>query len=363
MREKSWIAVFLVLLIIPSCLGILIGDTRTNTENRELASFPSFSINNIEEYPRELEQFYDDHLPLRDFLINLNSRILYYCFNDSANDAVLVGKDDWLFVKTEQIKSYKRINLFSDEVLEDLAIKYQSLQNYCDLHDMEFVIFIAPNKSTIYPEKMPEYIRCKNVENSQAEEFQKYIESNTDVRVVFPKKEILKAKEMYPQYEFYYALDGHWNQLGAYIGTKTLLDELGLEMPDFSELKITELEEQNFGIPSMLGIGNMRPKGYSYDVTGYGGTRNIDYSFQGDDNNVVLHSDGAIKKKIFFIRDSFFTAMEPYVGAYYSDVRGVHKDLHYTPEMLETEQPDIVVLEVVERDVNSFQWMEIEPQY
>ena len=56
-------------------------------------------------------------------------------------------------------------------------------------------------------------------------------------------------------------------------------------------------------------------------------------------------------RKIYVIRDSFSTAIAPYIGSQFSETYLRHKST-YSYEELETLDPDVVVYEVVERYVS-----------
>ena len=46
-----------------------------------------------------------------------------------------------------------------------------------------------------------------------------YLKENTDIRIVYPKQELLKVKEENPDILLYRKLDTHWNNVGGYIGS------------------------------------------------------------------------------------------------------------------------------------------------
>lgn len=59
-------------------------------------------------------------------------------------------------------------------------------------------------------------------------------------------------------------------------------------------------------------------------------------------------TDGANERSLFMIRDSFGEGMFPYLSSQFNESSFVHVS-NYSPEMISKYDPDIVVLEMVER--------------
>ena len=98
--------------------------------------------------------------------------------------------------------------------------------------ERKFIFFLAPNKETIYREKLPE---SETVVTDETEAFQliNYLKEHTDISVVWPYEELMEAKADGGMW-IYSKLDTHWGNPGAYIGAKALAEELGVEMPELS---------------------------------------------------------------------------------------------------------------------------------
>lgn len=363
-KKKIWSFSFILTLVLPSLLSIFIRDMTNEGENRILAKMPVLSLNTIRSFPGEYEDYYNDHAPFRNGIINLNNRIKYYVLKDSPNDKVVLGKAGWMYLRQDQITSYKRTNRYSEHTLEIAAKYWQNIYDYCKQDGAELIILIAPDKAEIYPEGLPKYIKRYSEKPNQAEQFSSFLNENTDVKVIYPKTAILEAKESMPDENVYYPLDSHWNQIGAYIGTRELarvIDDISL--PDISELSISRGKSVNFGIPGMIGINDIRPLGYDYVVEGYNqGSRIVCYDDPRGNNVRIKSENSRSDKKILFLRDSFFTAMEPYLATCYEEIYAPHYTLNYNSAMIEQEKPDYVVIEVVERALDVFTYLEVIPE-
>ena len=120
------IAIILFLLLItalPLSWYLLPEETRSeNSENRTLAEFPSVeSPEDIPSLPAAFEDWYSDHLPYKEDMVELKSEAELSMFRQLDSDQVILGtKIPWLFYKAQDgqaIETYKRTNQFSDENL------------------------------------------------------------------------------------------------------------------------------------------------------------------------------------------------------------------------------------------------------
>ena len=237
-----YICLFVLLLILPTVVFSVAGHKidQENFENRNMAEKPKFLIENILEFPKEYENFYNDNLPFRSQLIRANALLNYNFFKQSPINKVIIGQDGWLFYNppkedSDPIGQCTGLRL-SDAELKEIADNLLSIRESLEKENKEFIVLIAPNKESIYGEKyLPETYNAK-ISNTVADQVVEYLQKSTDLKIIYPKPNILNAIESYPQYDFYYKLDTHWNFLGGYLGAKDLLSCLNIVMPEFNQL-------------------------------------------------------------------------------------------------------------------------------
>jgi hypothetical protein len=329
-----------------------------NHENRKLAERPHFDKNNYAVYPKEYESYFNDRIPFRNYLVALNNGIDYFLFGVSSTPTVVIGKDGWLFYKKvadgDQIGCYQGTNLYSEEDLKELVQNCLAMQAFLKKKGKEFVIFIAPNKTRIYSEKMPEQYG-KPAEQYRAKQVVEYLKENTDIRVVYPYDELMKAKEILDE-DLYYKTDTHWNLIGGYIGASALLAELGIDMPDITskEISITQNGDGECGLAGALNLATAL-KSLNYEVNGYE-KHNLQKVY--DLKAWVFQAEEADKRKIYVLRDSFGTAMAQVISSQFNDSYWQHRN-DYTYDDFAQQNPDIFVYETVERYVDSLRTFSI----
>lgn len=343
--------VFIAMLFVPSVLWLFLGEMwgGENSEKRMLASKPELSIQNIESYPSLYETYYNDHLPFRNALITLNSRIQKNVYMTSSVDKVQYGKDGWFFymnnIDGETLSIWRGDNLLSEEQMAKIAENLIQTRDQLRMRGTEFILFIGPNKERIYSEFVPDYMG-EMAEPNVTEQLVAYLRENTDIPIIFPAEELLAAKEQFPDIELYYKTDTHWNDVGAYIGTRLLLQEMGIETPALTEEMISKVSLIQGDLAMMLNLPDEKYMCQAYSVIDE--ARPYLTTYKDEDSIIESTSSLSSAKTMLARRDSFFTAMIPYCLPYVSQAWLPHGSV-YTPEMIDQADPDYFVFEVVER--------------
>ncbi|MFV0465991.1 MAG: alginate O-acetyltransferase AlgX-related protein [Lachnospiraceae bacterium] len=348
----KWIAIFLSMIFLPTFLWVFvsqIADT-TNYEKRVLAVKPTYQDTGYQQYATAYDMYYTDHLPFRNYLLQLYSLVEFRIFKESFADDVQIGKDNWMFYHGENeaaMQDYTGMNLFSEEMLGLIRQNLLDTEAYLKARDIEFVLFIAPNKESVYGEYLPDYIQEDKTELTRAMQLVSYLRATTDLRIVFPLQEILDEKS---EHILYCKYDSHWNNLGAYIGTRELLKELGVSMPPLTELTITATNDAPIDLAEEIGLMYYVTDKLDYSVSGY--NNNTFELALSDDSGFATYyrytSDAADTRTVLMNRDSFANAMIPYFASSFKEVY-MPNYYYFSPDVLEDEKPDVFVFEVAER--------------
>lgn len=352
-----YIAAFIIIMCLPHVFFALLKNhvDTNNYENRPFNEAPTIGKTSYMSFSDDFEKFYNDHIPFRNQLIALNNYLGYFLFKSTTSEQVLIGKDDWLFIKDvnqgNEIANYTGQGLLDEELMNTLVTNVLANKEFIESKGMEFVIFVSPNKSRVYSEYMPDYLGAPASEY-QLKQMMDYFKANTDVTIIYDYDEIMDTKEklLSSNIPVYHKVDTHWNPVGGYAGAKSLLKYFGKEMPDISELTITPIANTEADLADMLHM-----KGYfinsedNYDVTGYEQNGVIKEIDDNSGNEVISYVSNADDKRIVYIcRDSFAKNMGEYVGTQFARVYMRHHNT-YTLDDLEAVNPDIFVFETAER--------------
>lgn len=354
--------IFIVLFLCVCVLPVIFSNKKdgmiSQVENRELASFPEIfdADGNINtEVKTGFNNWLNDNIGFRDNLMTLNTTFQFTLFDKINSSDVILGKDEWLFYQGEggiSIQDYQAKNLYTEKQLKKFLKNVKELQKWCDDNDMEFVLMLMPNKEHIYREYMPDGIqeihKKKNIDLVV-----EYIRENSDIKVVYPKEELLKAKE---NYDVYYKYDTHWNDLGAYVGYKCLMNALGIDPLSFESIENRMYKEGDLVNMAML---SEMIEPYTENFIEYEG--DVETLYNDNNANYAYEKFRSVngKGKIFFMGDSFRTSLKPMLARTFEYSDFVHRDTKIFDEVLK-EKPDVFVYEMVERYVPMLEYSIVE---
>lgn len=355
---KFYITLFIVVLCMPWFVWVLLGSyvDAENYENRQMAPRPAFDTASYGSYAASYEAYFNDSLPFRDALIAFNSKWNYFVFHSSVNDNVILGKDGWLFYANKEdgdpIACYQGQNLYTEEQLAQIAANLCNIKAFLDARGIEFVVLIAPNKERMYPEMMPD-IYGQPASEYAALQVVRYIKEHTDIRIIYPYKELMMAKRQLEGRLLYHKVDTHWNYLAGYIASRTLLQEFGIDLPEItsSTIQISEIDNAWSDLAAMIHLSKQLEKNEpDYLVSGYEEHQVVNDKWDFP-TELIYHAVDADPRDIYIVRDSFCSAMSGYIGSQFNSSYMIHSSLYGIENFIEHD-PDIFVLETVERAVS-----------
>ena len=352
--------VFLLFLPIADNLFRIFPDTEL-LENRPLVAFTTITEGNIQSFPTNFENYYNDNFGLRKYLIKANNILYIKLLSFSPNRMVVLGMDDWLYLagKDEAIFRYKQ-----KHTEEELKLYFDILKkrkDFFEKEDIQYFIIIAPNKQSLYPEYMPEYIQRLN-ENSEYDQITEYLSKNSlDVNIDVKKalfKEKMKGKLVY------YKTDTHWNNYAAFIAYQEIMKKFEIYYPELKPVPLTDFnisEKQYSGdLAKMLGmeeyfnenVPNFIPKN----------VRKANFEKINSVDGIATKSPMLLSEckscsniTSVIIRDSQAEPLIPFLAEHFSRIVYIPEaeDPAIIHAIIKNEKPNIVLFERVERGMNT----------
>lgn len=349
-QNKSHIVIivlFIAMITLPQIVFWMTKDETSDvssTENRKLNEKPELEFTTITEYPKNFDDYYNDHLPFRTELRNLYASLNYNIFNTTIDNNVIIGKNGWLFYRgnntIEQLQgTMEYTTKEKNYILTNLQMNFDRLKE----KNIEMYVLVLPNKENVYREYLPSSIQIKK-EISMTEELIKYVKDNSNINIIYPKEELLKAKEKYQVYRKY---DTHWNKIGSFIGTIALQKAIEPNFSyDINSIEIKRIEETDFR--DLANFASLDEKISENIVKVDNFYPEIKFTLNKNDQYEEYVSNSENDKKILFIGDSFREDMKEYFSKLYKRVIYLHTD-KYTESLIYEIKPDIVIIESVER--------------
>lgn len=287
---------------------------------------------------------------------------------------VYVGKDGWLFY-TDSIDNYLGTDLYADTMLRRIAKQMQGRADWCEENGITFYFMIAPNKNTIYPEKMMSSM--KEGEQKRIDQVYDYLRENTTVKCIDVRDALIAEKNANPTVDLYYPLDTHWNNHGGFIAYQTIMDTIKQDFPNAIKHEKDEYQIDYFDAhfkdcayylgyydtlensgPVYTKLDGKIGKVTWHDWSGEFGQFVHAYvdpenGYQDSCFNMGYTNEyAADAPSLYIIRDSFFMAMSTFIRDSFSKVTSTWRTDFPTKDILK-EKPDIVIYECIEAMMDS----------
>ncbi len=341
------IAIFLAALIFPlATLGS--GERTLANEQRTRASLPSPGEAGFA-FPERFDAWFRDNFGARDRLIRWYHLLKFRALGESPIDAVIVGRDGWLFysVPTDGMD----IRNFSGHWPHDPSDVDVWLQREAARRDQyaklgaRYLIAIVPDKQSMYPGQVP--FRYGPQAPGVMAELMARLEAHPRVPVL-DLGPVLRRRSDGP---LYYKGDTHWNGRGAFAAAEAIVDRLRPELPSIGPMReadytVTPSPRDTGDLVTIMGLGlPAGDRAFAY-ARRTPGARLI----QEDARHHVWEQPGSGLPTAVLFGDSFGVELAPILADSFSR-------LHYylssiggpDPSLVARERPDVVILVTVER--------------
>ncbi len=166
----------------------------------------------------------------RDILIRWNNLLQVKLLEVSPVETVMLGRDGWLFLDGPHLEMdyFRGDRPFSEDELAGWRRVLIQRHVWLAGQGIRFVYVIAPNKSTIYPEKVPARIHRNR---SRMDQLLGYLERRplpAGFLLIDLRKTLSAAK---PRYAVYRQTDSHWSAYGALLAANEILHALSSSYP------------------------------------------------------------------------------------------------------------------------------------
>ncbi|HWB00853.1 MAG TPA: hypothetical protein VG713_20315, partial [Pirellulales bacterium] len=274
---------------------------------------------------------------------------------------VVLGRSGRLFLCCRRtLDDFRRVKTLDDRMLDAWQAMLENRAKWLARRDIQYVVLACPNGQTIYPEHMPRSIKQLD-RPSTFDQLIARLRAGGIVTVVDPRDELRAAKA---NREVYYRTDSHWNDYGAYLGYRLLMQQIARRYPaaaptDLDRFTIDESDGPSFGnlakmvdSPLLLRDHHVRliPRWQSRARQ-----KIVRRPQPGEDNQYFIHvatNPDATLGAAVVMCDSFFANVMPLFNEHFQTVHYYAMGRHDKPlptREIERLHPEVVVHEFVER--------------
>jgi hypothetical protein len=359
---------FIALVFAATAVPLLFLDTApaklSVRENRMLQEFPAFAehpdlslVQRLARFAQEFEEYIKDRIGFRLDLVAIGQDIealfepvVYtdgglYFVNGRQGHKYFAYNQGWM------IKKFQGEPLLTDEELEAVAAMLNQISACLKERDIPMIVFFCPDKDSVYPEYYPSIFK-------QAEPpipldaVTDYMRENVDADVYNIKDTLISYKDEYMTYNKAEGDLEHYNAIGAFIEYQELIKHVQKYFPDlkmmsFDDVTISYGED---GVPSVE-MNNMS-RVWELSESFFAGLPEAASHW-----HYVGFANDEASPTALFIRDSYydFGGYGVFTAANFRYSIGIHYSyIANYKEIIDLFQPDVVIVEVAERQLPSF---------
>jgi hypothetical protein len=307
---------------------------------------------------RRWDSLANDKFAGRDLLVRGNNLLQVRLLRVSPNDMVMLGRDGWLFLDGPHLEMdyFRGEKPFSEEELAGWRRMLVQRHLWFAGQGIRFVFVIAPNKSTIYPEKVATRIRRNR---SRLDQLLDYLERRplpAGFLLVDLRRTLRAGKPRYPVYR---QTDSHWSEYGALLAANKILRALARSFP----LPFPQPEDFNVSLgpaapggdmAAMLSLADVlresRPVLVARRLPSRATTVEPKHMLDEQLEKEVSVNPGAPLPEALLFRDSFGYALAAHLADHFQKLTCIRDlGLGFHPRFVREARPRIVIQEMAER--------------
>ena len=302
------VALCALILVLPSLAIPVFPSRETGDELRALALYPELTDGEgrlNRDFDAEFEAWLCDHFAFRTEAVRANARLNYALLNDSVSDRVVVGADGWLYF-SDTVPDYTGEGRFTDEQLELITENLSAVAEAHVRRGARVFVAVIPNKNSVYPQHMPARYRMRDGEGNIA-----LLKSACEALPVtwIDLETPLKAAAA-GDAPVYCRTDTHWNALGAAIAADVVLEATGRGGVDYEV--VGEEAFSGGDLARLMGLSGTLTERVPA-LSGMEAPPEADY------DRPLLTVEGSGDGRLLVYRDSFGTAIAPWLTDAYSE--------------------------------------------
>jgi len=371
---RSRLSSLLVVIIFAAGIGLPAAQQLSDilprvevVDNRALARFPPLPADAaaLQRFPDRFEAWFADHMGLRGVLVTgyrfLTDAVL------GSPDRVILGRDDWLYLRRGVRADIETVPLvrdwcgrfpFSAAELERWVETLTANRRWLAARGIDYLFVVPPNKMTVLPGHLPERFTCRPG-TRRLEQLRQALSRRSGIEMVDLTRPLRRAAAA--GVPVWYRTDTHWTPRGVAAGYGALIERIRALRPAAGRIRDFEVGRRgrvlgdlgrmvhredivpdvNWSVRPDSARSRRAPTPFPDQADAYGrrsSARAID--------------DPALPAAMVF-HDSYFDGvMNTFLAeSFRRSVFVFHGHPAINRELVEAEQPDIVIHEMVERNL------------
>ncbi len=333
-------------------------------ENRAPTPFPHYTLF----WFRHFERWFDDRFGMRDALVYYGSRLQMARTGSPMDPEVVAGRDGWFFFDRHYSPGHPHFaEMFGqtplpDSELEAIARNLTLSRQRLESCGIPFYLVLAPDKQSVYPEKL--WVPPPEDAVTRTDQLERYLASvDPKLKVIDLRKPLREAKAD-QAYDLYKRTDTHWNALGAFVGYRAIMKQLVgdgvMAASNRTRFDAYRIARHPFDggdiVVNLLSLrGYFKDYVVTFDAVEPRRAHPLDLpGWPAQSTDFTLTENPAASGRLLLIRDSFAGELMPFLAQDFNRMYSLAEH-RVDGASVRKAQPNVVVLEIVERNIESLE--------
>ena len=334
------------------------------TERRAKKKKPEFN-GKVFDYVQNYDEYYKTAFGGRNIFIHLYSLLKYFVFKTSPfPDMAIIGKDDYFFLGNNSgqvLDSHNGKRLLSDRAIQRIVGNIEANYTWCQERGIEYYLFIAPDKHTIYADKLPDSYNQKLVTRNLDKLSSALLVANMPNIDTRARLMLLKDK-----YKLYAKTDSHWNDNGAFFSYQKVIEYIRNNIPSVGPTlgrNDFDIKDQSSSYKTTTDMLNISRFIQENDIT-YVPNQRSKYKYNKQQNELKIPSNYVGLKgnyedryesshknglRALVFKDSFSNRLKKFLIPHFENTVFIENFHKFDKQLIQNEKPDIIIHEIVER--------------
>lgn len=283
-----------------------------------------------------------------------NYNRLKLTLGDRVFPSIVLGQDRWMnFAAQNNMDDYQNASDLTKEEVAEIGSLIAACHKMANEGGFGFLIVVAPNKETIYPERVPSEIvkisESTNIDNINTELRELGVPEILDLRpALWSEKE---------KREIYYRTDTHWNGYGAYIAYREIILEIMKDYPIVQPFSESYFKISALPVSTPKDLAKMIQAAYILEdsIAPRQKKKAFDLITILDGETKISLVQNEELPTLFMIHDSFGESLVSFLSPNFRRVNYVHNSetkTFWNKTAIAAYDPDIVLYQIVERNLS-----------
>lgn len=183
-------------------------------------------------FPDRFNTYYSDQFAFRPTLIRWHARAKYLALGVSPSDTALIGKDGWLYYAGDYCLDDYHTTLFTEVELAKWTDVMQARRDWLAARNIRFLVVLVPDKHVVYPDYLPDALH-RAPGPYRLDQLADHLRQHSTVDVLSLRSALAEARRTE---RIYHKTDSHWNDRGALVGYREIMNRVSAWFPNTQPL-------------------------------------------------------------------------------------------------------------------------------